>query len=548
MALALAAAAIPPARGHAAGGTGVLSTEAVGAWQVITGHDTAGGPYCIARRELGGTGADRPSRFEFVRFKEQRSLRVTADAWTLPRGVPLPLTIAAGERIRGRSEAMLWSPTALDVALGDMLATLDRIGDAPAIELRMADRTWVLPLSEVPAMRAALASCITAQLGAEQARITVAPPILPPDADLTEERMMLPVRIGEETYRLETLVARPAGAAGRLPIALIGHGQGAAEVTSVYSIELLRRQVRDLAHRGYLAVAVIRRGFGMSDGLPGLAGGAAFSACEPHVRTLVDATADDLAATLVAISQRGDADPDRVILIGQSAAGPGALALAARGLPGLRAVVMISGGIRCGAGDPRPGMPRLTPDWFARMLTAYGARVTVPSLWVYAANDSHFSEAMAQEMHAAYAGGGAPASFLIVPDIGEDGHHLFTAFDGRGRWLAALDFFLLRNGLPTWSNELVDEIMRRGGIAAADRYRVMAYLWSVTARALVVDRATSRLFSASTDLGLIEARAAAMRACVDAGGSQCEVLMENFRLLGAPVPATVGGSGGASIP
>ena len=96
----------------------------------------------------------------------------TADAWTLPRDVVLPLTIAAGERVRGRSEAMLFSPTHLSIALGDLLTTLDRIADAPAIEVRMADRTLTLPLADVPAMRAALASCITERLGAEYAGIT----------------------------------------------------------------------------------------------------------------------------------------------------------------------------------------------------------------------------------------------------------------------------------------------------------------------------------------------------------------------------------------
>jgi dienelactone hydrolase len=531
IALPLLAVAASPARGAETTGTVVLSSATIGAWQVIASRDADGVDYCIARRELGGTGIDQPRLFEFIRTKRWRSLRIAADAWTLPRDVVLPLTIAAGERVRGRSEAKLFSPNSLYVGLGDLLATLDRIADAPAIEVRMADRTLTLPLADVPAMRAAFASCITGRLGAEHAGISVRYPVFPRDPDVEEEHLMLPVRIGGETYRLDTLVVRPAGVRGRLPIALIGHGQGNAEVTTVYSVMLMQRQARDLAQRGYLAVVLIRRSFGRSDGIPGLPGGAPHSGCEPHVQTLLDTTADDLGATLAAISERPDADPERVILIGQSAAGPGVLALAARGLPGLRAIVMISGGMRCGQGDsPQRSTPRQTPDWFARMLATFGARVTVPSLWIYASNDSFFSDAMAREMHAAYTGAGAPGNFVMVGGLGEDGHNLFTAFEGRQRWLAALDMFLQRHGLPTWSNDLVDRVVRQGGIAPANRYQVLAFLWSVTPRALVVDRATGRMFRAAMDSGLDDARAAAMMACLQAGGTVCRVLMENFRL------------------
>ncbi len=73
IALALLAVAASPARGAETTDTVVLSTETIGAWQVIARRDAAGVDYCIARRELGGTGTDQPSLFEFVRTKGQRS-------------------------------------------------------------------------------------------------------------------------------------------------------------------------------------------------------------------------------------------------------------------------------------------------------------------------------------------------------------------------------------------------------------------------------------------------------------------------------------------
>ena len=70
-------------------------------------------------------------------------------------------------------------------------------------------------------------------------------------------------------------MVRPAKAAGRLPIALITHGKnpGAAENQALRA-DLMRPQARDFAARGWLAVVVIRRGYGQSDGFPGVSRGA----------------------------------------------------------------------------------------------------------------------------------------------------------------------------------------------------------------------------------------------------------------------------------
>jgi hypothetical protein len=69
-------------------------------------------------------------------------------------------------------------------------------------------------------------------------------------------------------------MVRPQTAEGRLPIALITHGRsGDADDNTVEDdqgvrADLMLRQARDLALRGWLAAAVVRRGYGRSDGLP----------------------------------------------------------------------------------------------------------------------------------------------------------------------------------------------------------------------------------------------------------------------------------------
>jgi hypothetical protein len=99
LALALFVAAMSSApAGETASGPVVLSSVTVGPWQVRATRGTDGETYCIARRELGGPGTDRPHTIEFLRGTGQETLRLTADAWTLPRDVVMAVTLAAEHR------------------------------------------------------------------------------------------------------------------------------------------------------------------------------------------------------------------------------------------------------------------------------------------------------------------------------------------------------------------------------------------------------------------------------------------------------------------
>src|SRR5215217_5300638 len=84
---------------------------------------------------------------------------------------------------------------------------------------------------------------------------------------LLVEETFLSVDIGGQPYRLETLVAKEAGVGGRLPVAIITHGQAReAEQREKVSARGYLRTAREFARRGWLAVVVVRRGFGRSEG------------------------------------------------------------------------------------------------------------------------------------------------------------------------------------------------------------------------------------------------------------------------------------------
>ena len=83
-------------------------------------------------------------------------------------------------------------------------------------------------------------------------------------ADAVEDAARLGVTIGGRDYALDALVVRLPGE-GKLPVALITHGSSPGDPRAA-TIDWLRGWAHDLAHRGWLAVAVMRRGYGGSDG------------------------------------------------------------------------------------------------------------------------------------------------------------------------------------------------------------------------------------------------------------------------------------------
>ena len=77
-----------------------------------------------------------------------------------------------------------------------------------------------------------------------------------------------------------------------------------------------------------------------------------------------------------------------VIAIGQSAGGWGALALASQNYPPLKAVIAFAPG-RGGRIDGEAGR-NCAPDRLVAAARQFGEKTRIPSLWLYAENDSYF--------------------------------------------------------------------------------------------------------------------------------------------------------------
>ena len=339
--------------------------------------------------------------------------------------------------------------------------------------------------------------------------------------EFVTEAGYLRVKIDGHGYRLESLVIKRADATGRLPVALVTHGTADSPAQRLNQHpDSIEPQARDFAARGYLAVAVMRRGFGSSDGpIP------ASSGCP--VKSYVErfnADADDLEGALKAVSERPDADPNHAIAVGVSAGGPAVIALSARNPAGLDGVVSISGGpvsLSC------PKREALIDAY-----RTFAEKSRVPQLWVYARNDSLFGPSLVEKLHDAALDAGADVKLVNFGAMGIDGHDIFVAPDARLSWLGEVDGFLRAHALLTWSYAEVDRLMRALRLQETDRTFVESYLTAPTVKAMArsLDGSRRRYFFNSNDQEGV--RASALRACARAN-DPCEIVMDNNSVVAA---------------
>jgi len=339
--------------------------------------------------------------------------------------------------------------------------------------------------------------------------------------ELAEDSSFLRVTIGGKSVRLEAFAVKRADAAAKLPIALIAHGKPTTQGSMLDQRATdYARQARDLARRGWLAIVVMRRGFGASDGPAPVP----LSCANTTLLDRFNADADDLEAALETIGKRPDADPSRMIAIGASAGGAAVTALSARNPKGLVGVINVSGGLRF------PSCPK--EDALVAAFKTYGAKSRVPSLWVYAKNDSFFGPAVVEQMQAAFLDGGGDVKLVMLEaDERADGHFIFGLASGRFKWLPQMDAFLRFHRLPTWTRDDVNALMRRLKAKEPSRAFLENYIAGPTERALA--RQTTGTFMTEThgSRSLEDARKAALESC-EKRGQPCEILMENDRWRG----------------
>ncbi len=236
---------------------------------------------------------------------------------------------------------------------------------------------------------------------------------------------------------MEATEFRPDGN-GPFPLVVINHGSpaGAGERLIMRRQRYASSSAWFVSH-GFAVVVPLRRGYGATGG-PWKED---YGSCNgPDYFNTGLAAADDIEAAIAYMRQQPYVDGKRVIVLGQSAGGWGAMALSSRNPEGVLAFINFAGG-RGGYQGGRPNS-NCTPTRLFDAAEKYGKTARTPALWIYTENDGFFAPALSRNIHKAFVGAGGVAEYRLLPPFAEEGHNLFGATDGGVIWQPLVVSFL----------------------------------------------------------------------------------------------------------
>jgi dienelactone hydrolase len=234
-------------------------------------------------------------------------------------------------------------------------------------------------------------------------------------------------------FRPSEIQSRNAGpetsaASERRPLVIINHGSAEATREAV-AMPIFYWLSKWFVDRGYVVLVPQRRGFGATGG--DLVEGR--DRCDdPDHYGAGQVAADDIESALNYMARQPFVDASRTIVSGVSTGGWAALALAARNPAGVQLVVNFAGG----RGGHAYGEPNsiCNADRLVEAAGSYGKTARVPTLWLYAANDSYFGPDLATAMANAWKEAGGPADLTLLPAFGTEGHDIVSDRAGWRAW------------------------------------------------------------------------------------------------------------------
>jgi dienelactone hydrolase len=240
-----------------------------------------------------------------------------------------------------------------------------------------------------------------------------------------------------ERLLMHATVMRPAGP-GPFPLAVINHGSiQSADVREKYGMPEYPIASQWFLDRGYAVVLPQRPGHGAT-------GGPYFEdqgLCEsPDYRQAGLRTADSIEAAIDYMTAQPFVRRSGVVVVGQSAGGWGALALASRNPRTVTAVVNFAGG-RGGRSDNKPDN-NCAPGRLVAAAGDFGRTARIPTLWIYSENDIYFAPALSKRLGEAFRDAGGNVEYHLLPPLGADGHLLINSAAAAALWVPIIAQFL----------------------------------------------------------------------------------------------------------
>jgi dienelactone hydrolase len=230
---------------------------------------------------------------------------------------------------------------------------------------------------------------------------------------------------------------RPPGP-GPFRLAIVAHGsEQDARLRAAMAMPRFDALTAWLVERGYAVLVPQRPGHGETGG-PYLEdqGGCASA----DFRAAGFAAADSIQAALGFMAAQPFVEKAGAVVVGNSAGGWGALALASRNPAQVAAIVNFSGG-RGGHDRDRP-LRNCAPERLVAAAGDYGRTARLPTLWLYAANDTYFPPDLSGRMAEAFRRAGGRVEYRLLPAVAGDGHALIQTEGAAAAWKPYLERFL----------------------------------------------------------------------------------------------------------
>jgi dienelactone hydrolase len=134
------------------------------------------------------------------------------------------------------------------------------------------------------------------------------------------------------------------------------------------------------------------------------------------------ATAEEISVALNYLRGQSFIRPDGAVIVGHSAGGWGALALAGADPANVSAIVVFAAG-RGGHANDFPNQV-CAPHTLIASAAEFGHEARVPVTWLVAANDSYFSPELSRKLADAFRRDGGRVDFHVLAASGSEGHWL----------------------------------------------------------------------------------------------------------------------------
>jgi dienelactone hydrolase len=260
----------------------------------------------------------------------------------------------------------------------------------------------------------------------------------PEEGPLRRQLWLVPSQ--DKNVLMRTIIFRPKGSSP-FPLVVINHGSVQSEKQRArFPQPVFAAAAQFFVARGFAVALPQRPGHGETGG-PYLEANSGSGTCkDADYRKSGIATADAIIAAVGYLAKQDFIRPDGVIVVGQSAGGWGAMALASRNPRNVKLIINFAGG-RGGHAGGRPNS-NCAPERLIEAARSFGATARIPMLAIYTANDSYFSADLSRRMFDAYRAAGGKAQYELLPAFKEDGHRLLGDRDGRDLWEPLVVTFL----------------------------------------------------------------------------------------------------------